>query len=104
MTCQCLSYIITSITPYFIGGFPNKLKLADITPSHKKDSRPDKTNYRPISILPVKIHERLLYNQMDNYFIQFLSKYQFGFRKGFSAQHCLIVMVERWKSESIKKA
>ena len=28
---------------------------------------------------------------------QFLSKYQCGFRKGFSAQHCLLAMLKKWK-------
>ena len=28
---------------------------------------------------------------------QFLSKYQCGFRKGFSAKHCLLVMLKKWK-------
>ena len=27
-----------------------------------------------------------------------LSKYQCGFRKGFSAQNCLLTMLEKWKS------
>ena len=34
------------------GIFPDNLKYADITPIFKKDERLDKTNYRPISILP----------------------------------------------------
>ena len=46
--------------------FPNKLKIADITPTFKKDDQLDKTNYRPISILPTvsKIFERILFNQL----------------------------------------
>ena len=32
--------------------FPNNLKEADITPVHKKGDRADKSNYRPVSILP----------------------------------------------------
>ena len=42
--------------------FPKKLKLADISPVHKKGDRSDKTNYRPVSILPTisKVFERLL--------------------------------------------
>ena len=31
-----------------------------------------------------------------------LSKYQCGFRKGFSAQHCLLTMLEKWK-EAVDK-
>ena len=27
-----------------------------------------------------------------------MSKYQCGFRKGFSAQHCLLVFLEKWKN------
>ena len=32
--------------------FPNSLKLADVTPAHKKDERIMKGNYRNVSILP----------------------------------------------------
>ena len=28
---------------------------------------------------------------------QIFSKYQCGFRKGFNAQHCLMVMIEKWR-------
>ena len=33
------------------GKFPDAMKMADITPSHKKDDKCLKENYRPISIL-----------------------------------------------------
>ena len=33
----------------------------------------------------------------------FLSKYQRGFRRGFSARNCLLAMLEKWKS-SVDKA
>ena len=79
--------------------FPQPLKKADITPIFKKDSRLDKSNYRPVSILPnlSKIFERCIYNQISLYFNDILSKYQCGFRKGFNAQYCLMVMIEKWK-------
>ena len=35
---------------------------------------------------------------MNVHFQSFLSKYQCGFRKGFSAQHWLLKMLEKWKS------
>ena len=33
--------------------------------------------------------------QLNEYFAKFLSKFQCGFRKGFSTQHCLLVMIEK---------
>ena len=36
--------------------------------------------------------------QMLEYFESFLSKYQCGFRKGFSVQHCLLSMLQKWES------
>ena len=44
--------------------YPASLKYADNTPIFKKDDKTDKTNYRPISILPnlSKICERIMQN------------------------------------------
>ena len=50
--------------------FPELLKLADITPTHKKDVTSSKDNYRP---------------------------YLCGFRKVYNTQLCLIVMLDKWK-------
>ena len=46
--------------------YPTSVKYADITPVFKKDHKTDKTNYRPISIIPnlSKIYERFMQNQM----------------------------------------
>jgi hypothetical protein len=43
--------------------FPNHLKLANVTPAHKRDEKTDPINYRPISITGAlaKIFERALY-------------------------------------------
>ena len=79
--------------------FPSDLKSADVTPVYKKNSKSVKDNYRPVSILSnvSKIYERCMYDQMQVYFESILSKYQCGFRKGYSAQHCLISLIEKWK-------
>ena len=39
------------------------LKTADITPTHKKDSKSEKNNYRPVSILSniSKVYERIMF-------------------------------------------
>ena len=48
---------------------------ADVKPTHKKGSRTDKENYRPISILRniSKIYERCVFNQLTILKITFLS-------------------------------
>ena len=79
--------------------FPNNLKRADITPVHKKGETTNMCNYRPVSILPTisKVFEKLLYKQINSYISQYLSNNLCGFRQGFSAQHCLTVMIEEMK-------
>ena len=46
------------------GVFPTILKVAKVVPVHKKDSKLDFSNYRPVSLLSniEKILERLIYN------------------------------------------
>ena len=79
--------------------FPDPLKLADISPIYKKDDATNKENYRPVSILPSvsKIFERNMFDQISHYIGKYLSPYLCGFRKGFSTQQCLVVMLEKWK-------
>ena len=62
------------------------LKYAVVTPTHKMEDKTDKTNYRPISVLPN------LSKIIDSMF----SKFHCGFRKGFNTQHCLLTMIEKW--------
>ena len=84
----------------YSGLFPQNLKLADVSPLYKmKGDKHQKSNYRPVSILHAisKVYERLLFHQLNEYFETKLSKYQCGYRKGYSAQHCLILMLEKWK-------
>ena len=65
----------------------------------KKKSKFSKENYRPISIIPniSQVYERCLYDQISDFFEDVFSKYQCGFRKGYSAPHCLLVMMKKWK-------
>ena len=86
--------------------YPSLVKKADITLVHKKDSKNGKNNYRPVSILSniSKLWLKIMFKQMSEYFeSSFFSKYQCGFRKGFSAQHCLVSMLEKWKSATDNK-
>ena len=81
------------------GEFPDELKQADVIPVHNKNEKCNKTNYRPVSILSniSKIYEKLLYDQLSKYFDCLLATNQCGFRKGFSSQYCLLVMLEKFK-------
>ena len=82
------------------------MKRADITPVHKKDSKSAKNNYRQVSILSniSKLYERIMFKQISEYFeSSFLSKYKCRFRKGFSVHHCLLSMLEKWKSATENK-
>ena len=57
-------------------------------PVFKKKDQNNVENYRPVSILPnlSKMYESCVYDQMYKYFNHTLSKWQCGFRKGFSTQ------------------
>ena len=79
------------------GPFLKDFKKAMFHPTHKKDCKAEKSNYRPISILPnlSKIHKRLLCDQIYTYFSNFFPRYQCGFRKGYSAQKCFLAMTEK---------
>ena len=70
-------------------------KLANITPVFRNESRNHKNNYRPVSIS--KVFEKIMNKQLSIYFEEILSKCQCGFRKGFNTQHCLPLMLEKWK-------
>ena len=70
------------------GNFPDKLKLADITPVFSKNNPLEKENYRPVSVLRVvsKIFERTMQKQVTLFTKKLLSPYLDGYRKGFSTQ------------------
>ena len=80
--------------------FPSVLKQANITPVFKKGERYSKDNYRPVNILPnvSKIFEQGVFRQINEYMDMFLLKHQCGFRKGYSTQQCLLVMLEKLRS------
>ena len=83
----------------FVSKYPSNFKFANITPAFKQGSRNLKDNYRPISILLVvsKIFEKLMCKQLSTHFENIFSKFQCGFRKNFGTQHCLILMIDKWK-------
>ena len=78
------------------GIFPFFWKKGNVQPVHKKDSRQIKTNYRPISLLPIcsKIFEKIIFDQMYTFFVtsNLLSKNQSGFIPGDSTINQLLAI------------
>ena len=52
---------------FLSGQFPSALKIGRVTPIHKKQSKVDYSNYRPIFLLSdiEKIIEKLMYKRLD---------------------------------------
>ena len=86
-----LSIIITNIS--LLQGFLAFSKMQRLNQFSRKIFS------RPVSILPVtsNIFERLIFKQLIMFFEPVFSKYQSGFWKGLSAQHCLLTITENWK-------
>ena len=74
-------------------------KSTDIAAAFKQGSQNKKENYRPISILPLisKIFEKIICRELSNHFDNILSKLQRVFKKGYNPQHCLLLMIGKWK-------
>ena len=76
------------------GKFPDSWKYANIQPVHKKNNRQIKSNYRPISLLPLcgKLLEKIVFDHVYSYLNtqNLLSKNQSGFRPGDSTIYQLI--------------
>ena len=64
---------------------------------HKKKSKSDNDNYRPLNILSniSKVYERYIYDQIQSFFDKILFKYRCEFRKGYNPQQCLIALMEK---------
>ena len=81
------------------GHFPDILKVAKVTPIHKKGEVNDPSNYRPISILPAisKVFELLLKNQLVEFLENnnILNDNQHGFRAGRSTSSAISAFVDR---------
>ena len=70
-----------------------------MTPIFKKVDRTVEKNYRNISVLPVcsKCFERTMEKQITPFIDTYLSPYLCGYRKGYSTQHALLSLLEKWK-------
>ena len=76
------------------GVFPEIWKCANVVPVHKKNEKNIKSNYRPISLLPIfgKVLEKLIYDSLYSHLVScdLLNPNQSGFRPGDSTVNQLI--------------
>ena len=94
--CSCIADIINmSIVQ---GVVPEDWKSARVIPVYKSGKRDNMENYRPISILPAisKVAEKVIFNQLYLYLTDnnLMSKFQSGFRKGFSTERAITYFVD----------
>jgi hypothetical protein len=84
------------------GLFPDKLKIAMVSPLFKSGDNQCFSNYRPVSLLPQfsKIIERLFNNRLKS-FIEtknILSNSQYGFRSNHSTSLAILELIEKISS------
>jgi len=81
------------------GIFPSRLKIAKITPIHKKGSKDKIENYRPISVLPIisKIFETTIFDQITMYFKtnNMFCPQQYGYKQNSSTELAALDLTDR---------
>ena len=82
------------------GLFPNNWKVARVAPIFKEGPTEDRSNYRPISVLPVvsRLFEKTIFNQLYAYFDdnKLFYSHQSGFRALHSVLTCLLKSSDDW--------
>jgi hypothetical protein len=91
LTIEPVHQIVNSFCMY---GLPNHLKTARVIPLHKKASKMDISNYRPISNLSVfsKIYEKCLLSRLNDELADHEGDHQHGFRKNHSTETALLTL------------
>lgn len=81
--CSVLTYLIN--LSFESGNYPQRLKLSVVKPIHKKGSKKDMKNYRPITLVPIiaKIYEKCMFTRLMNYCLalNLINKDQYGFQR-----------------------
>jgi len=89
------------------GTVPTQLKIAKVVPIFKGGDRLSPDNYRPISLLPnfSKIMEKVVSNRLVEFLDEhkIISNCQFGFRKGHSTIHPLMLFMNNLTTALNKK-
>ena len=94
--CKPLAHIFSLSLK--LGIFPRLWKIIDVVALHKKKSKSDPSNYRPISLLSImsKVLEHLINDKMKVFLGPKLNAHQFGFRRGHTTTDLLVNMSQSW--------
>ena len=78
--------------------YPVRWKMGQVTPLFKKEDELYKKNYRPVTVLPIlnNIYERVLSDQLSEYFKDILSDFISAYRKNYSCESTLLRLTEDW--------
>ncbi|KAI5636779.1 reverse transcriptase (RNA-dependent DNA polymerase) domain-containing protein [Phthorimaea operculella] len=99
----CIDIILPILThlinlSFTTGTFPEALKLAIVKPLHKKESKTEMSNYRPITLIPVlsKVFEKCFYIRLFGYLHKYniLNKDQYGFQKNKSTTLAMFSLID----------
>ena len=80
--------------------FPESFKKSNVTPIHKKDSRMNLNNYRPISLNSIqgKLMEKIVNMKINDYMTEhnIITPFQSGFRQGDSTTNQLLFLTNEF--------
>ena len=81
------------------GVVPSKFKVARVIPVFKSGSKLLRSNYCPISLLPIFniLSEKLVYRRLNSFLehTKVLSDCQFGFRPKHSSIHAILLIIDK---------
>jgi len=86
--------ILDVLNSFCRNGLADNLRIARVSPLHKKGSKLDINNYRPISNLSVfsKIYEKCLLSRINQELPGYEGDHQHGFRKSHSTETALLTL------------
>ena len=102
---ECAAVLASPVTRLFVTIFtsgvqPGSWKLARVIPVHKRGSKSQTRNFRPVSLLPIlsKVFESIVNTQLVNYLDhhRLLSENQYGFRKRLGTSDLLTALHHEW--------
>ncbi|XP_045115988.1 uncharacterized protein LOC123507079 [Portunus trituberculatus] len=108
---QCAAELARPLTSLFnhclaTSTWPEMWKGSSVVPLHKKNSKAEAKNYRPVSLLPVlsKVLETIVASRVTQHLERhhLLSNRQFGFRQGRSVADLHLLLSTKW-SEALDR-